>query len=71
MAIGQFVPAVTPADSVGDGDRSLQLLQLENSDAFRTNIGLAETTGKKRDRSFVYESYLEKLRVGTELSRER
>ena len=32
---------------------------------------LAETTGKKRDRSFVYESYVEKLRVGTELSRER
>lgn len=43
--IGQFVPAVTPADSVGAGDRSLQLLQLEQSDAFRTNIGLAETTG--------------------------
>ena len=43
--IGQFVPAVTPDDSVGTGDRSLQLLQLEQSDAFRTNIGLAETTG--------------------------
>ncbi|HEX7418604.1 MAG TPA: putative Ig domain-containing protein [Thermoanaerobaculia bacterium] len=43
--IGQFVPAVTPTDSVGAGDRSLQLLQLEQSDAFRTNIGLAETTG--------------------------
>ena len=43
--IGQFVPAVTPNDSVGSGDRSLQLLQLEQSDAFRTNIGLAETTG--------------------------
>jgi Putative Ig domain len=43
--IGQFVPAVTPAESVGAGDRSLQLLQLEQSDAFRTNIGLAETTG--------------------------
>lgn len=43
--IGQFVPAVTPNDSVGVGDRALQLLQLEQSDAFRTNIGLAETTG--------------------------
>jgi Fic family protein len=29
---------------------------------------LAETTGKKRDRSFVYEKYLERLRVGTELA---
>jgi Fic family protein len=29
---------------------------------------LAETTGKKRDRSFVYRSYLDRLRVGTELA---
>lgn len=28
---------------------------------------LVETTGKKRDRSFVYRSYLNRLRVGTEL----
>jgi Fic family protein len=28
---------------------------------------LVETTGKKRDRSFVYRDYLERLRVGTEL----
>jgi Fic family protein len=28
---------------------------------------LVETTGKKRDRSFVYRGYLERLRVGTEL----
>jgi len=28
---------------------------------------LTETTGKQRDRSFVYTSYLEKLRVGTEV----
>lgn len=28
---------------------------------------LVETTGKKRDRSFIYRSYLERLRVGTEL----
>jgi hypothetical protein len=43
--VGQFIPGVTPADSVGVADRALQLLQLEQSDAFRTNIGLAETTG--------------------------
>src|SRR6185295_6800833 len=43
--IGQFIPAVTPADSIGAGERSLQLLQLEQSDAFRTNIGLTETSG--------------------------
>ncbi|HKO52368.1 MAG TPA: Fic family protein [Polyangiaceae bacterium] len=28
---------------------------------------LAETTGKRRDRSYVYQSYLDRLRVGTEL----
>ena len=28
---------------------------------------LVETTGKKRDRSYVYEAYLDQLRVGTEL----
>lgn len=42
---GQFIPAVTPASSVGNAERSLQLLQLESSDRFRTNIGLAETSG--------------------------
>ena len=30
---------------------------------------LVETTGRKRDRSFVYQAYLARLRVGTELER--
>jgi len=30
---------------------------------------LVETTGKKRDRSYVYQGYLDRLRVGTELER--
>lgn len=43
---GQFIPAVTSADAVGVGDaRPLQVLQLEESDRFRTNLGLAEVTG--------------------------
>lgn len=42
---GQFVPGVTPTQATGLGERSLQLLQLEYSTRFRTNIGLAETTG--------------------------
>jgi hypothetical protein len=42
---GQFIPAVSPAQSVGLGDRTLQLLQLESSSAYRTNIGLVETSG--------------------------
>jgi hypothetical protein len=43
---GQYIPGVTPAESVGAGDRPLQVLQLEQSSRFRTNIGLAETTGQ-------------------------
>jgi Fic family protein len=31
---------------------------------------LVETTGKKRDRSFAYQAYLDRLRVGTELAGE-
>ena len=42
---GQFIPAVTPADAAGLGERTLQLLQLEQSDRFRTNIGLDEVSG--------------------------
>jgi uncharacterized repeat protein (TIGR01451 family) len=43
--LGQFVQAVTPADGVGSGDRSLQLLQMEDSPRYRTNLGIAEITG--------------------------
>ena len=43
---GQFTTAATPAQSVGAGDRTLQLLQLEDSDAYKTSIGIAETSGK-------------------------
>jgi hypothetical protein len=42
---GQFIPAVTPANAVGLGERTLQLLQLEQSDRFRSNIGLSEVSG--------------------------
>lgn len=44
--LGQFVQAVTPTDAVGNGERSLQLLQMEDSSRYRTNLGLAEVTGK-------------------------
>ncbi|HEX7190412.1 MAG TPA: hypothetical protein VF381_02465, partial [Thermoanaerobaculia bacterium] len=42
---GQFIPAVTPADSVGLNERTLQILQLEQSSRMRTNIGVVETSG--------------------------
>jgi uncharacterized repeat protein (TIGR01451 family) len=43
---GQFISGVTPNESTGVGARPLQILQVEESDRFRSNIGLAETTGK-------------------------
>jgi hypothetical protein len=41
---GQFIPGVTAADSIGAGARALQILQVEHSTRFRTNIVLNETT---------------------------
>lgn len=44
--LGQFITAVTPNDAVGAGDRSLQILQAEESPRYRTNLGIVEVTGK-------------------------
>jgi hypothetical protein len=43
---GQFVPAVTQSDAVGANQRALNILQVEDSARYRTNVGLAEVTGK-------------------------
>jgi len=42
---GQFIPGVVPAEGIGVGNRPLQILQLEQSENFRSNLGLAELTG--------------------------
>jgi hypothetical protein len=42
---GQFIPGVTSKEGTGAGERALQLMQLEDSAGFRSNIGLAELTG--------------------------
>jgi hypothetical protein len=42
---GQFIPGVTSKEGTGAGERPLQLMQLEDSAGFRSNIGLAELTG--------------------------
>ena len=42
---GQFIPGVTPNEGIGNGDRPLQVLQLEHSDRFRSNLGIVELTG--------------------------
>ena len=64
---GQFIPGVIPTQGIGAGDRPLQLLQLEESNNFRTNVGLAELTGNAahvRVTAFVPDS---KTSVSTEL----
>jgi uncharacterized repeat protein (TIGR01451 family) len=43
---GQFIGAVTPADGVGKGGRTLNVLQVEDSTRYRTNLGIAEVSGK-------------------------
>ena len=43
---GQFIGAVTPADAVGKGGRTLNVLQVEDSTRYRTNLGIAEVSGK-------------------------
>jgi hypothetical protein len=42
----EFVPAVTAAESIGKGDRALQILQAEESVRSRINLGVAEVSGK-------------------------
>jgi hypothetical protein len=42
---GQFIAGVTPDQSIGLGDDALQILQVEQSERIRTNIGVDETTG--------------------------
>jgi hypothetical protein len=43
---GQFIPAVTAAEATGIGERTLHILQVEDSVRYRTNVGLAEVTGQ-------------------------
>lgn len=42
---GQFIPGVTSTDAVGAEERALQVLQLEQSANFRSNLGVFEVTG--------------------------
>ncbi len=43
---GQFIPAVNAGRAVGRGEQALQVMQVEQSDRFRANLGLAEVTGQ-------------------------
>ena len=43
---GQFIPGVTFREAVGLGERALEVLQLEQSAQYRSNVGVVEVTGK-------------------------
>lgn len=43
---GQFIQAVTPNEAIAAGSRPLQILQVEESPRFRSNIGIAEVSGQ-------------------------
>jgi hypothetical protein len=42
---GQYIPAFTETGGSGPGERAQQILQVEQSDRFRTNLGLVELSG--------------------------
>lgn len=44
--VGQFITAVAPGQDTGAGERALQILQVEESSRYRTNVGVAEMSGK-------------------------
>ena len=47
--IGEFINAVTPSQSITASSRPLQLLQVEESNRFSTDVGVAEVSGKPVD----------------------
>lgn len=51
----------------GEGPGIASNAHLTSRERWYGSVVLVETTGKKRDRSFVYRSYVDRLRVGTEL----
>ncbi len=44
--LGQFIKAATAADGITNNARTLNILQVEDSPRFRTNVGLAEMSGQ-------------------------
>jgi hypothetical protein len=43
---GQFIPGITASMATGLNERGVELMQLEKSDFYRTNVGMFEVTGK-------------------------
>jgi hypothetical protein len=65
---GQFIPGLTPAEGIGAGDRGQQILQLEESDGFRSNIGLTELSGNSATVRLTLHLPDSKVSASTELT---
>jgi len=53
---GQFIPGVTATKATGVGERGVELMQLERSDFYRTNVGIFEVTGHPAQVEIIAES---------------
>jgi hypothetical protein len=65
---GQFIPGVTPGEGIGAGERALQILQLEESDQFRSNVGITELTGNGATVRLTLQLPDSKVTASTELT---
>lgn len=65
---GQFIPGITVQDGTGEDDRALQLLHIEDSDRFRTNVGIVELSGRPAEVEITAITPDTKESVSTQLS---
>jgi hypothetical protein len=65
---GQFIPGLTIDDGIGAGDRALQLLHIEESERFRTNVGIVELSGRPAEVEITAITPDSKESVSTQLS---
>jgi hypothetical protein len=65
---GQFIPGITPGEGIGVGERALQILQLEESDQFRSNVGITELTGQGATVRLTLQLPDSKVTASTELT---
>jgi hypothetical protein len=62
---GQFIPGITASQAAGVGELGVELMQLERSDFYRTNVGIFEVTGKPVQIEILAESPQGKITRGT------
>jgi hypothetical protein len=64
---GQFVTGISATEGIGAGERALELLQMEQSELYRSNIGFVELTGKPVHIEVTAESPQSKITLKTDI----